>query len=147
MVVVLDTNIIVAPLSSFSKYHWVIKKLRDMEYSICYTSEILLEYEEIITKKYGEIIAENFLSFLKEFQNGRMINISYRWNLISDPDDNKFADCAIAGQADYIISEDRHFKALASVDFPKVVVIGIQEFEKVLNQATDRQGNKPMPYS
>jgi len=29
-----------------------------------------------------------------------------------DPDDNKFADCAIAAEADFILTEDRHFQEL-----------------------------------
>ena len=55
----------------------------------------------------------------------------YRWNLISkDPDDNKFVDCAIFGNADFIVSDDKHFKELENVDFPKVLVVRLDEFAK-----------------
>ena len=47
----------------------------------------------------------------------------YRFNLIiQDPDDNKFVDCAIAGNATYIVSNDLHFDVLKQTDFPKLVV-------------------------
>ena len=35
------------------------------------------------------------------------------FNLITaDPDDNKFADCAIAAEADFIITADQHFEVM-----------------------------------
>lgn len=44
------------------------------------------------------------------------------------PDDNKFVDRAIAAQAKFRVSEDRHFRILQEVDFPKIEVIGIKDF-------------------
>ncbi len=134
MKVVLDTNIIIASLSSFSKYHWIIKKLIDQEYSICISNEILLEYEEKITEKYGGEAAKNFTSFLKEAPNVNLVEVFFHWNLIRDPDDNKFADCAFSASANYIVTEDRHFNILNTIDFPKITTLGIKEFETVLEQ-------------
>ena len=37
-------------------------------------------------------------------------------------------DCAIQAGAVYIVSEDSHFNILKECDFPKVVVIGLDEF-------------------
>lgn len=62
-----------------------------------------------------------------------LVTIFYNWQLISnDPDDNKFVDCAIASQADYIVTNDRHFDILSQITFPKVEVISIQQFETIL---------------
>ena len=53
----------------------------------------------------------------------------FRFNLItSDPDDNKFVDCAITAGAKYIVSNDRHFNELKCYDFPKVDVRSLMEF-------------------
>ena len=58
-----------------------------------------------------------------------MYRIWQRFNLIStDPDDNKFVDCAIIASADYIVSNDSHFDILKNIDFPKVNVISIKDF-------------------
>lgn len=46
----------------------------------------------------------------------------------ADPDDNKFVDCAIAANAKYIVSQDRHFDVLKTIPFPKVDVVTIDEF-------------------
>jgi predicted nucleic acid-binding protein len=45
--------------------------------------------------------------------NLRRVEPAYHWRLLTaDPDDDKFADCAIAAQAEWIITEDRHLDVL-----------------------------------
>jgi len=46
----------------------------------------------------------------------------------ADPDDNKFVDCAICGNAELIVTNDVHFNILKNIDFPIVDVKSIQEF-------------------
>jgi predicted nucleic acid-binding protein len=59
---------------------------------------------------------------------------AFRFNLIAaDPDDNKFVDCAIVANADYIVSQDKHFDILKKIDFPKVNIIRIEEFARIVN--------------
>jgi uncharacterized protein len=48
--------------------------------------------------------------------------------IVPDEDDNKYCDCAIAGQADYIVTEDKHFDVLKNIPFPSLEVISIDEF-------------------
>ena len=53
----------------------------------------------------------------------------YTFALIeADKDDNKFVDCAIAANAKCIVTEDKHFRVLKNIPFPKVEVFGIEEF-------------------
>lgn len=62
----------------------------------------------------------------------------YRWNLIyEDYDDNKFVDCAVAANAQYIVSNDGHFRVLADIEFPPVNVILADTFLKILLQKTE----------
>lgn len=49
-----------------------------------------------------------------------------------DDDDNKFADCAIAANADYLVTNDKHFNVLKSVAFPKIQIIKIDGFMEIL---------------
>jgi putative PIN family toxin of toxin-antitoxin system len=130
MLFVLDTNIFVASLSLTSKHHWVVEALVAERVEICISHEILLEYEEILTEKYGSVITSNFLKALQELPNVRPVEVHYQWNLLNDEDDNKFVDAAIAGGAAYIISEDRHFRRLAEVDFPKVELMRLDDFRR-----------------
>ena len=54
-------------------------------------------------------------------------------NLIqADPDDNKFVDCAVCGNAEYIVSNDSHFRILSEIDWPKLQLVTIQEYVKEL---------------
>ena len=79
--------------------------------------------------------AKNVLDGLKHVQNVIHISKYFYWNLIvADPDDDKFVDCAIAGNADFIVSNDKHFNALKKIDFPKVKVITSDEFLAVLKK-------------
>lgn len=56
-------------------------------------------------------------------------------NLIhADSDDNKFVDCAIAGNADYIVTDDKHFDELKNIDFPKVNIITTEGFLKLISE-------------
>ncbi len=71
---------------------------------------------------------------LDTLENVHYIQLSYRWELIkNDPDDNKFADCVIAAQADYLISYDRHFRVLKQVSFPNITCLTIEEFKEILH--------------
>lgn len=60
-----------------------------------------------------------------------LVEPTYRFNLITvDPDDNKFVDCAIAANAEYIVASDHHYDVLQFIGFPKVQGIHPAEFIK-----------------
>jgi predicted nucleic acid-binding protein len=52
----------------------------------------------------------------------------YKWQLIEADPDNKFVDVAIAANADFLVTNDRHFEVLKQLAFPRVPVIRLQEF-------------------
>jgi uncharacterized protein len=134
MKLVIDTNILVASLSSKSKYHWIIQALRKGQFELCITSEIYLEYEEVLKQKYNSIVADAFLNSLKELSNVLQIDVFYNWNLIeADTDDNKFADCAIAGNVDFLVTNDKHYNILNVIEFPQVRIISLEKFSKLNN--------------
>ena len=135
MRIVLDTNCLLASLSRRDAYFNVWKGLQQGKYTLCVSNEILEEYEEILTQSTNSVIASNVVQTLLNAPTIEFIEPFYRFNLITqDPDDNKFVDCAIAGNATYIVSNDSHFDVLKQTDFPKLVVKRIQEFSKILEQ-------------
>ena len=129
---VIDTNVLVSALSSKSQYHWLVEMLLEENLELYVTEEILLEYEEVLKSKYSDRVASNFLLALRELPNVIYSRVYFRWNLISDPDDNKFVDCYVAAGANYLISNDSHFSILKKTAFPKVNIIRLQEFEDIL---------------
>ena len=66
MKIVLDTNILIISFSRKSKYHWIWEKLLTAEITLCVTTDILLEYEEIITQQTNALIAEAVLDALTD---------------------------------------------------------------------------------
>jgi len=131
--VVLDTNILLVSISSRFEYHWIYEKLLANEYDLFITNEILMEYEEIISQKYDIDISRDVIKALLILPNVFKISIYYRWNLIKeDVDDNKFVDCAINSNSHLLVTNDKHFQILNGIDFPKVQVTNIKDFEEQL---------------
>ena len=127
--IVLDTNCLVSSLPRNGKYHRVCQGFFDSKYVLCYTNEILTEYEEILTQKMGRMIAQNIVKAMIARPNTMKLDPHFQFRLIEkDVDDNKFVDCAIVANARYIVTDDRHFKVLETIDFPKVDVIGLDDF-------------------
>ena len=133
MKIVLDTNILWVSISRRSHTHWVISELIKGTYVLCVTSDILDEYEEIIGQKLGSETAKSIMELLDNLPNVEYITKYYRWELIEqDYDDNKFADCAIACNAYYLATNDKHFDILKRIAFPKINVINVEEFRLVI---------------
>jgi len=74
------------------------------------------------------------LETLLELPNVEKVEVYYRWNLIKDSDDNKFTDCALAAGAQYLVSNDKDFNILKMIPFPKISLLTIDEFEKMMNK-------------
>ncbi|MCB9305670.1 MAG: putative toxin-antitoxin system toxin component, PIN family [Lewinellaceae bacterium] len=136
MKVVLDTNVLLAALPRTSESHAIFLELVSGSYEICLTSDILNEYEEVFQRKTNAEIAALVLDVLEILPNLLRINKYYYWQLITaDPDDNKFVDCAVAANADFIVTNDKHFRVLKDINFPKVNVISGLEFLNLLKKS------------
>ena len=48
---VIDTNVLVASLSSKSIHHWLVRQLLEEKIDLFVTGEIMLEYEEVLKQK------------------------------------------------------------------------------------------------
>ncbi len=130
---VLDTNVFLVSILPHHKYWWVFEGIISQRYDLLVSNEVLTEYLEICIQKYGASLANERLDFLLEFSNVVLIVPTYRWNLIeADPDDNKFVDCAVAGNADYIVTHDKDFMILGTVAFPKVSTIRLETLQQLL---------------
>jgi putative PIN family toxin of toxin-antitoxin system len=131
--IVLDTNVLVAAISRQSPFHWVWQSFIQGKYELCITTDILNEYAEIIERYFSVKDAEYTLTQIVLQKNVVYTVRYFEWNIMEkDPDDNKFFDCAVAANADYIVSEDKHFNILKQIPFPSVAVIKTAGFKNVL---------------
>lgn len=101
--------------------------------SLCVNSDILNEYEEILAEKTTAEIARNVVKAIMRLHTTVFQQVYFHFGLIeADPDDNKFVDCAVAVDAEYIVTNDAHFNILKEIDWPRLTVISIKEFVKQL---------------
>jgi len=134
MKVVLDTNVLLVIIPVFSPYASVYADFKKGKFNIAVSSEILLEYEEQLKNRYKLDSVDIELSELLESKNVDFITPDFSWNFITaDADDNKFVDCAIAANADYIITHDKHFDVLQSIPFPRLNTLTLHQFIELLN--------------
>lgn len=133
--VVLDTNIILSSISRRSPYKAIMEKLYEGRYELFVTNEILLEDEEKISHNFDPDTAELNIGAMLLLPNLTKIDTYYRLKLIfPDLDDNKFADCSFAANAHYLVTNDRDFRILKSLPFPRFNVVRIEEFLEVVNK-------------
>lgn len=102
MKVVLDTNVLLVSLSKKSIFRPIFEGFLNEKIILCVTTDILAEYEEILSKNLGAKIASNILQLI--------------------------------GNAQYLVSEDKHFNILKEVAFPKVELLKAREFLPLLKK-------------
>lgn len=132
--VVIDTNCLRASIPPKSPFYQLYLDFKNQKYKWFVSTEILLEYEEIITSTYSEKTAKIILHQLVIAPNVEFSEPAFKWRLIeNDLDDNKFADLAISVGADYLVTNDSDFNIFQSIDFPKLNVISIEKFLEILD--------------
>ena len=135
--VVLDTNALIMAISSKNVYHKAWQAFLDGDFILCVTNDIMEEYLEVLARNINARVAEAIVYAILSRRNVRKLDPHFRFHLIlADEDDNKFVDCAIAANAQYIVTEDHHFDILRTIDFPIVDVIGIDEFVRQLESSS-----------
>ena len=117
MKILIDTNCLLVAIPKESNHRWLFDALLQKKFVLALSNEIIEEYEEKIQEFYGSTsLARNVIKTILNLENKEFVTVYYRWNLISkDPDDNKFTDCAITANADYLVTEDNDFKVLKTM--------------------------------
>lgn len=134
--IVLDTNALLQILGARTPYHFLFRAFLDGAFELCVSTEILLEYEEILAERASPAAANLFLKVLAYSRNVVHAEPYFQFQLVTrDPDDNKFTDCFIVAQADALVTDDAHFREAAECPFPRVTVAGLDEFADMVRSA------------
>ncbi|MBQ0074687.1 MAG: putative toxin-antitoxin system toxin component, PIN family [Prevotella sp.] len=138
MKIVLDTNCLLNIIFPESYFRSVWDAFRQQKYTLCITNEIISEYREIIERRTGNaVFADIVIRAILTMPNIEKVEPTYRFNLITeDPDDNKYIDCAITCGATFVVSNDKHFNILNSIDWPKVIRLKLIEFAAIIAPPT-----------
>lgn len=133
MQVVIDTNCLLASIPPKSSHYWFYEAFENEIFEWILSNEILTEYEEKLCERYSDLTADLVLSILSSAPNTIFSEPYYKWQLIeTDADDNKFVDLAIASNVDYLVTNDKDFNILKTIDFPKVTVVSLAEFKDII---------------
>ena len=109
---VLDTNIIVSGLRNPEGNAASVLRLAESRAFRCYVSqEMLNEYEEVLARISLGLKLEQVKKFLRMLRRTYiMVDPAKQVEAASDPDDDKFLECALKARADYIVTGNlRHF--------------------------------------
>ena len=135
MNIVLDTNSLIMSIAPRSPYRKVWNAFLSGDYNLCASNEIIEEYSEVLSRNISPQVSEAIVYAILTRPNIIRKDPHYTFALIeADKDDNKFVDCAIAANAKCIVTEDKHFKVLEDIPFPKVEVISIEDFKCYLDK-------------
>ena len=122
MIVVLDTNVVLQALNPRHDLSPIMDKWFAGSFVWAVSTEILLEYREVIVRQSGTArwtALDRVLSLVSRYRvNLLQVSPSFYFRTITaDQDDDKFADCAITAHADWIVTEDSHFNVLHGSGF------------------------------
>ncbi len=122
MRVCLDTNVLLQLFGANVPFAPIRQALLAGRLELALSTEILLEYEEIVSRLSGPGRWRQVAALLEMLGHlhGTIVQVepTFRFGLITaDPDDDKFVDCAIVAGADFVVTTDRHFAVLADAGY------------------------------
>ena len=127
MRVVLDTNVLISATFWNGDSNRIIAKIEQKEAELIISKEILEEfvsvlgYEEI-QKKIKDKNLEMKRTVEKIVSISTIVEPHQKFKVIKDdPDDDKFLDCAIEGNAEFIISQNKHLLKLKEFEGTKIL--------------------------
>ena len=109
--VVLDTNVLVSALwSKQGNPSSVVEKLFKNEIELCFTDEIIEEYDEVLRREKFGFSKNQVDSFLHELQrNGVLAESAKSTEPFTDETDRKFYDAAKTNDAVLITGNTKHY--------------------------------------
>jgi uncharacterized protein len=122
MTIVLDTNVVLQALNQKHPSAVILHAWYSGRFVWALSTDILMEYQEVIVRQSGPARWQTLSRLLDlaviHSHNTQLVSPAFFFRTISaDRDDDKFADCAIASHADFIVTRDKHFDVLVGSGF------------------------------
>ena len=124
MRVVLDSNVLVSALVGHSLPRRLLFQLLK-GHVILSSIQMLAELEEVLSRKKFELTRNQVEEYLKLVINGtHLINVTVCPEVVlEDPDDDIILATASEGDADYIVTGDKHLLRLEKHQMTKIVTV------------------------
>ncbi len=138
MIVVLDTNVVVsALLSAVGSPAEIIRRWEADEFEEIISSALLEELERALSypqvARYLKLPKEQIDAFLKSYLAvATLVKPEVDLDVVQvDPGDNKVLECAVEGNASYIVTGDRHLLDLG--DYLGIAILSPAGFVYLLD--------------
>ena len=128
-IVVLDTNIFISAVFWEGKSYEIVKKAINQEIIVFISDHIIKEIEKVLTRDFNlaEQEIDDVVSAIFYFTH--LIKPVEKVKIIKeDPKDDEVLDCALACNAKFIISQDKHLLNLKK--FMNINMVSPEEFLK-----------------
>ena len=135
MIVVLDTNVFVSGIHWKGLSEKILNAWLDNRFEIIYSTSMIDELLRVL-KDFKISMTEDDTRWWDNsiHQKATIVFPSERISAVKDdPDDNKFIEAAVAGNAKYIVSQDKHLLRLKK--FRDIEIINPDDFLRILKQS------------
>jgi putative PIN family toxin of toxin-antitoxin system len=143
MRVVLDTNIAVSAYITPGGNAFQILSYWDQHiFELVISEPILEEYQRALkydrTRRYHQLTDQQISQIIEDFRSlATMTAPKHKLDVIKDDSaDNMFLECALAGQAELIVSGDKHLKDLG--EYQGIRILSAAEFLAFLKEQTNK---------
>jgi putative PIN family toxin of toxin-antitoxin system len=130
--VIIDTNILISAILKGRVPRLVIQFIVDsLSYQWVVSAEILAEYKEVLSRKKLKVPDEIKNQWLELIDLATvLVDVKVEIDFPRDKKDAKFLECAVAAEADFLITGDTDFtEAQSLVDTP---IVSVALFKKLI---------------
>jgi len=136
MNIVLDANIFVSAFLWGGKPSAIIGVAEDGLCTLYITDEIAAEIERVLRKRKFRLTEENVEYYIRRIESiSKKITVDDSERITTggcrDKTDNKYLECAVAANADYIISGDIHL--LEMKEYRGIPIVNPAEYLEIVN--------------
>ena len=139
MRIVADTNVLISATFWVGEARRIMHEVQNGQITLLISAELLDEFSNVlnysdIQQKMERKSLEMQLSVEKVLTLAEIVIPDQKLDVVkSDPKDNKVVECAKAGNADFIISYDKHLLSL--VEFEGIRILAPSEFLRLLSKS------------
>jgi len=126
--IVLDTNVFVSSVFFGGPPHKILEAWRDGKIQLLLSPAILEEYQRVMRElavRFPEIKVEALINFIV-VHSEIILPPSLPSVIQADPSDDKFLECAVAGEATCIVTGDKHLLKLLT--FRRIPILTPRQF-------------------
>jgi uncharacterized protein len=130
--VVFDTNVYIsAILNSRKSREALVESFASEKIQVLISEPILTEIEKVLTLKFHRTHKDIVRILIEIRQNTIIVSPNLKFSVIkNDETDNRILECAIAGNAHYIVSGDRHH-LLPLIEYQGIMILAPADFLKM----------------